>query len=132
MKRLFIAVVLSVGLSGCASFELHDLVPSFWDDNQSERIVDVHLKTDRFDCEQPHLPQVSAIRDDLRWFELYSTSKGYLQKDVLALIAPMQETVEDFYKRSKEKEGSVAYCKIKVKILNEQARRASEGVLGRF
>jgi len=132
MKRVIIALVMAVSLSGCASMELHDFIPSFWDDNQSERIVDVRLKTERFDCEKPHLPQVSAIRDDLYWFQLYSESKGYLQKDVLALIAPMQETVEDFHKRSSEKEGSAAYCKMKVKILKKQASRAAEGVLGRF
>jgi len=58
-------------------------VPSFWDDNQSAKIVDVRLAVDRLDCSQPQLAQISVIRDDLRWFELYSTSKGQLQKDVL-------------------------------------------------
>jgi hypothetical protein len=44
----------------------------------------------------------------------------------------MQETVNDFVKRSREAQGTKGYCEIKKKIMEQQSRRASEAVLGRF
>jgi hypothetical protein len=103
MKKL-IAILFVVALAGCSS--LQTLIPSFNDTNQSARIIDVSLDVDLLDCDQPHAPQVKRIKDDLRWFQLYSESNGFRNKDVLNIIKPMQETVDDFYKRSQEKQGS--------------------------
>jgi hypothetical protein len=111
MNRIF-AVLLLVGISGCAG-----MLPSFWDDNQSKKIIDVRQTVAHLDCAQPHLPQAQKIQHQLEWFQLYSESKGYLQQDVLILIKPMQETVNDFVKRSKTSQGSVAYCELKKKLL---------------
>ncbi len=72
------------------------------------------------------------MRDDLRWFELYSESKGWRQADVLRIIKPMQETVEDWYRRSLDAQGTKGYCEIKKKILQQQSERAAQAVLGRF
>lgn len=130
MKRTLIAAIVLVSLSGCATVK--DWIPSFWDDNQSEKIVDVRASVDRLDCTQDQLPQISRIRDDLRWFELYSESKGWRQADVLRVIAPMKETVEDMYKRAQTVQGSKAYCELKKKVMQQQAARAAEAVLGRF
>ena len=44
----------------------------------------------------------------------------------------MQDTVEDFYKRSKEKQGSEAYCEIKKKLLIKQSKDSAQAVLGRY
>ena len=123
-------LLCAVILSGCAT--VTNWIPSFWDDNQSAKIIDVRLHVDRLDCKGDQLAQVSKIRDDLRWFELYSQSKGNLQKDVLRLTAPMQETVEDMFKRNSEAKGSVTYCELKKKIMQQQAERAAKGVLGRY
>ena len=128
MRKLTVILVLL--LSGCASVQ--SWVPSFWDDNQSARIVDVRLAVDRLDCSQPQLAQISVIRDDLRWFELYSHSKGQLQKDVLRLIAPMQATVEDMYTRNTGGTASKTYCELKKQIMTQQAERAASAVLGRW
>jgi len=128
MRKLTVILVLL--LSGCASVQ--SWVPSFWDDNQSARIVDVRLRVDRLDCSQPQLAQISVIRDDLRWFELYSHSKGQLQKDVLRLIAPMQATVEDMYTRNTGGTASKTYCELKKQIMTQQAERAAAAVLGRW
>ncbi len=130
MKRLIALLAVSLTLSGCSTVK--GWIPSFWDDNQSARIVDVRLKVDSIDCTQPQLLQAEAIRQDLRWFELYSESKGWRQNDVLKLTAPMKETVDDWVKRSKEKEGTKVYCEIKKKILVEQSKRAATAILGRF
>ena len=129
MKRILLitAVVL---LSGCASVQ--NWIPSFWDPNQSAKITDVRLTVDRIDCAKDQLAQAQQLRDQLRWFELYSVSKGALQKDVIRLIAPIQDTTEDWYKRSLDGQGSVGYCNIKKKILEQQTARAAKGILGRW
>jgi hypothetical protein len=117
-------------LTGCAGVQTW--IPSFWDVNQSARITDVQLAVDRLDCAADQLAQVTRIRDDLRWFELYSTSKGKTQQDVIKLIQPMQQTVEDMHKRNTEGRGTVTYCELKRRIMQTQARRAAEGIQGRW
>ena len=95
--KIILVVFTTLILQGCAS--LTGLIPSFWDDNQSSRIISVRLDIERLDCKAAQKPQVIKIRDDLEWFRLYSDSKGSRQRDVLALTKPMKETVEDWYKR---------------------------------
>ena len=128
MRKLILVVALVT--SGCASVQ--SWIPSFWDDNQSAKIVDVRLGVDRLDCSQPQLAQISVIRDDLRWFELYSTSKGAMQKDVLRLIAPMQATVQDMYTRNTGGSASKTYCELKKQVMTQQAERIASAVLGRW
>lgn len=130
MKRLLIALVVMFTVTGCSTIQ--KWIPSFWDDNQSAKITDVRLNIDRINCDQAQLAQAERIRDDLRWFELYSQSKGSRQQDVLRLIQPMQETVNDWYKRSLDNQGSKGYCLIKKRILQQQSERAASAVLGRF
>jgi hypothetical protein len=129
MKRILLITAV-VMLSGCASVQ--NWIPSFWDDNQSAKITDVRLTVDRIDCSKDQLPQAVQLRDQLRWFELYSVSKGALQRDVIKLIAPIQATTEDWYKRSLDGQGSQGYCTIKKKILEQQTARAAKGILGRW
>lgn len=129
MKTIF-ALALAFAVTGCSS--LVSYIPSFWDDNQSARIIDVRLRAELIDCAQPQLPQVRALAQDLRWFELYSQSKGLRQTDVIKLIQPMQETVRDWEQRTARQEGSKFYCETKRKIIIEQSLRASQAILGRF
>jgi hypothetical protein len=129
MKRTFL-ILLVVLLTGCSTVK--GWVPSFWDDNQSRSIIDVRQSVDRLDCNQPHLPQVLKIHDDVRWFELYSDSKGWQQADVLRLTEPMRASIADFVRRSQDQQGSVGYCEIKKRLLAKQAETAARAVLGRF
>ena len=127
MKKLSVVLFL-VLLQGCST-----MLPSFWDDNQSKKIIDVRQSVAHLDCKQSHLPQVKQIHNQLEWFQMYSESKGFLQNDVLAVIKPMQETVEEFHKRSAGKDqGSVPYCEMKKKILIKQSAIAAHAVLARF
>ena len=131
MRTIF-AIIVAAALSGCAG--ITGLIPSFWDDNQSSRIVSVRLDIERLDCKAAQLPQVVKIRDDLEWFRLYSESKGGRQADVIALTKPMSETVEDWYKRVSlegHKDNAI-YCDLKKRVLTEQSARAAKAVLGRF
>ena len=128
--KTVVAMIIAFGLTGCATVQ--SWIPSFWDANQSARITDVQLSVDRLDCARDQLAQVSRIRDDLRWFELYSVSKGKTQQDVIKLIAPMQQTVEDMYKRNTEGRGTVTYCELKKRIMQQKAARAAAAVQGRW
>lgn len=128
MRLIALAFVLT--LSGCATVQ--SWIPSFWDDNQSAKAVDIRYSVEVLDCSKPHLPQVERIEKDILWFQLYSESKGWRQQDVLKLVKPLQETVTDFVKRSKAGEGTETYCNIKKKIMQTQSKRAAEAVLGRF
>jgi hypothetical protein len=121
-----------MALSGCAG--IAGLIPSFWDDNQSNRIINVRLDVERIDCKASQKPQVERLRDDLEWFRLYSDSKGKRQADVLALTEPMQATVEDWYKRvsTEGHKDNPIYCDLKKRVLTEQSARAAKAVLGRF
>ena len=116
-----------VVLQGCA--QLQSWVPSFWDDNQSARIIDVRSRVESINCAESPKAQVEAVARELRWFEMYSQSKGTLQKDVLRVIEPMQSTVKEWSDRG---EGSKVYCELKKKLLAQQGERASKVILGRW
>ncbi len=116
-----------VFLQGCA--QLQSWVPSFWDDNQSARIIDVRSRVESINCAESQKAQVEAVARDLRWFEMYSQSKGTLQKDVLRVIEPMQSTVKEWSDRG---EGSKTYCELKKKLLTQQGERAAKVILGRW
>jgi hypothetical protein len=127
MKNIFLAAILTVSLTGCSTMQ--NWIPSFWDDNQSHYITEARLSVAKIDCLQPQQPQVQRIADDLKRFELYSTAKGSLQKDVIRVIEPMQSTVKEWQDRG---EASKTYCEIKKKLLTQQGERASKVILGRW
>jgi desulfoferrodoxin (superoxide reductase-like protein) len=119
---------LTLALAGCSSLPFE--IPSFWDDNQAARIIDVRKSVDDLDCAAAHAPQVKTIQHHLKWFELYSQSKR--THDVARLIQPMQATVDDFYRRSVENPGSAAYCELKKRVMITQGETVARAVLGRF
>ncbi len=132
MKRLLVIGMVAL-LQGCATFSFQDIkdqIPSFWDDNQSRSVIDIRQSVEKLNCKEPHAPQVKVIKDNIQWFILYSDSKG--TKDVLTLVKPMESTVDDFYKRSLEKQGTEIYCDIKKKILITQSSTVAKTVIGRF
>ena len=47
--------------AGSVASTVATFVPSFWDDNQSSKIIDVALQVDKLDCSQPHAPQALKI-----------------------------------------------------------------------
>ena len=132
MKRLLLVLTVLL-LQGCA-IALSSYIPSFWDDNQSAKIVDIELAVERLDCARPQAAQVSQIRDQLAWFKLYSEGKGSRQRDVIKLTQPMADTVEDWYKRVSAEgyKDNKIYCDLKKRVMIEQSTRATKAVLGRF
>lgn len=134
MIKILTSVFVVVTVSGCSVLQKGvDMIPSFWDDNQSAKIVDIRQSVEQITCEPgTQLGDANKLLLEIEWFRLYSDSKGSRQKDVLAIIAPMEETARDWYKRSETKEGSKAYCMSKRMILKQQSKRAAESILGRF
>jgi hypothetical protein len=128
MKKI-IAVLALLTLSACNTVDVSTVVPSFWDDNQSRSIINSYQLAVNFDCKEPQAAQAQAIVKELQWFQLYSESKGFLQKDVLKLIEPMQTTAKEWAEREAPSEG---YCKLKKQIMITQAKTAASAVLGRF
>jgi hypothetical protein len=125
--RAIITALIVVSLTGCAGVQ--SWIPSFWDDNQSAYIINARITAEQIDCGQPQAAQIRRLSEDLRRFELYSQSKGALQKDVLRVIEPMQSTVKEWRDRG---EASKTYCEIKKKILAQQGERAARVILGRW
>ena len=132
MKRLILIGLVAL-LQGCATFSfqnIKDQIPSFWDDNQSRSVIDIRQSVEKLNCKEAHAAQVKVIKDNIQWFVLYSESKG--TKDVITLVKPMESTVDDFYKRSLEKQGTEIYCDIKKKILITQSSAVAKTVIGRY
>jgi hypothetical protein len=125
MKRYF---WLCLVLTGCSTIK--DYIPSFWDGNQAQRITDIRMEVAYIDCRQQHHAQAQRILRNVEWFELYSQGRDH--RDMLKLIKPIKETVQEFYDRTKEKDASEMYCKLKQELLQTQTERAARAVLGRF
>ena len=125
MKRLIL--VLAVMLAGCSTVK--EWVPSFWDDNQSNYIVQARVDVLQIDCSKPQAPQIALVARDLEVFMIYSDAKGSLQADVIRVVEPMKSTVDEWVKRG---EGSKMYCQLKKDLLTQQGERASRVILGRW
>ena len=125
--RILTSLILVLALGGCTTVK--SWIPSFWDDNQSHYIIQASLTAESINCDQAQLAQVLVLQTDLRRFELYSHSKGFLQKDVMRVVEPVKKSVDEWVQRG---EGSKSYCMIKKKLLVDQTSRAASVVLGRF
>jgi hypothetical protein len=128
MRKILLVISL-LSLTACSTVDVSSVLPSFWDDNQSRSIITSYQLAVNVDCDRPTQPQARAIQQELQWFELYSRSKGMLQRDVLNLIQPLQKTVDEWAEKDRS---SPAYCKLKKQIIIKQAETASKAVLGRF
>lgn len=127
MKTLT-AFVLAFSLTGCAA--ISDMIPSFWDDNQAAKIIDIRQSITQLDCKKDHAPQAQKIYDNIQWFDMYSESKG--NKDMIRLVKPMRETAKEFLDRSTKQQGSETYCELKKKLLVRQSTTAASAIHGRF
>ena len=125
MRNLIL--ILALALAGCSTVK--SWVPSFWDDNQSNYIIQARMSVERINCEQAQLAQVLLVQQDLRRFELYSESKGWAQADVVRVVEPIKITVNEWVERG---EGSKGYCMIKKKLLVQETARAAQVILGRW
>ena len=80
MKKILLIAVASVALTGCAS--ITQWIPSFWDDNQSAKIIDIRQKAHNIQCDTVETQKTHAdgLVKDIQWFLLYSDSKAHYKK----------------------------------------------------
>lgn len=128
MKTLTI-LSFTLLLVGCSLVK----VPSFWDPNQAQSIVDVQVAIERIDCDNLEETQITAVTDEIEWFQTYSESYGWRHQDMLELIEPLDQTVTAFEKRYNEEESiNPVYCDLKKKNMQQQSSRAAQAILKRF
>ena len=127
MRKLTAGLLIFL-LVGCSTIK--DNIPSFADDNESKVAIDIRQSVIELDCKQPHAPQVAVIKKNVDWLILYSQTRD--SRDVLRMVKPMNDTVNDFYNRSTTKQGSEAYCNMKKKVLETQSGAVAKAVIGRF
>ena len=127
--KILIPACFALSLVGCSLVK----VPSFWDPNQAQSIVDVQVAIERIDCDNLKQEQIRAVTNEIQWFQTYSESYGWRHQDVLELVEPLDETVAAFESRF-EKEESInpVYCNLKKKNMQQQSSRAAEAILKRF
>lgn len=130
LTNLFAVALFMVIATGCTSVQ--KMVPSFWDDNQSKSIVNVRMQIEQIDCSANQLTQIVPISNEIRWFQLYSESKGLRQHDVLAIVEPMKETVDAWIDHEHVKPNNEIFCTLKKEILTDQSSIAASAILGRF
>src|SRR6056300_1605125 len=106
MKILVLSSALLIG--GCS------MIPSFWDDNEAYAVAKIRHSVDAMDCNGNYLPQAQQVQSDVRFLELYSSSKG--SDDLLEMVTPMKETIDGLV----EKEENKVFCSLKKKQLVKQ------------
>lgn len=111
------AVVL---ISGCS------MIPSFWDDNEAYSVAKIRHSVDAMDCSGEYLPQAKKVQSDVRFLELYSSSKG--SEDLLRMVKPMKETIDGLV----NKEENTVFCNLKKKQLVKQSALIADAAMERF
>ena len=130
MKKILIILAMC-GLTGCSTVQsVKDIIPSFWDDNQSKVATDLQVYSRRLDCSKPLQPQLESIEIPLQWLTVYSQTKN--TKDVLKITNTFNTTYGEFKDRVKAGSVSPIYCDIKQKLFVQQADMIAKAVLGRF
>jgi PBP1b-binding outer membrane lipoprotein LpoB len=127
MKQL-VALLLVVTLTGCAG--LLEKFPSRWDANQAKVVTDIQQGAKRFDCKGDQLAQLTALDQNIEWFDIYAKTKP--TRDVAKLTKTMTDTVNEFKDRASKGPVSPLYCELKKKIIIQQSEIIAGAVQGRF
>ena len=118
MKAVVLASALLIG--GCS------MIPSMWDDNEAYAVSKIRHSVDALDCSGNYLPQAKVIVSDIRFLELYSSSKG--SNDLLRMVVPMKKTAVGLA----EKEENKVFCTLKKKQLVTQSATIADAAMKRF
>ena len=102
------------------------MIPSFWDDNEAYSVAKIRHSVDAMDCSGNYMPQAEKIQSDVRFLELYSSSKG--STDLLEMVTPMKQTIDGLV----EKEENKVFCTIKKKLLVKQSALIADAAMERF
>ena len=95
-------------LTGCS------MIPSFWDDNEAHGVAKIRHSVDALDCSGNYLLQARQIQSDVRFLELYSSSKG--SNDLLEMVKPMKETIDGLVEKEENKVSKESSMKIAIRV----------------
>ena len=129
MKRVYkslVSMTLLLLLSGCSIIDEH--LPSFWDDNESKKIIDIYISVKKIDCNGHFvMNRVNNVKNDVNWLLSYSTIKG--SNDVVEMVSKFDTTLDGILSK---KSISVSYCKVKKDLMKKQVRRIASGMMERY
>ena len=120
MKIKALVIMSAITLSGCS------MIPSFWDDNEAYSVAKIRHSVDAMDCNGNYLPQAKQIQSDIRFLELYSSSKG--SDDLLSMVKKMKLTADGLV----DSDENAVFCKIKQKQLFKQSAMIADAAMERF
>jgi hypothetical protein len=125
LRKILLSSAFVVALTGCS---ITDEIPSFWDDNESAKAVDLFMSVNRINCKSPMVkPQIAQVTNQSQWLHHYARLKG--SSDVVELINKFEKTLQGI--ASKEVI-NVKYCGVKRDTLLAQSERIAQGILGRY
>lgn len=116
--KLLMCLVLAGSLAGCAGIN----IPSKYDPNESQAIVNVLQEVTQLDCADP---EVAEIKEVIHWLHLYSEMKG--NEDILLSIHTIQVTASGLKKGM-----STGFCKIKKQLLITQIESTAQAIMSRY
>lgn len=122
MRKLLLIAALA--LSGCSA------IPSFWDDNENNVIVEIVQDVKEIDCAKPDYIGLFKAQSRTEWLIQYSTLKG--SRDVRSMSNKIKETIDPFAQKARSGTMSSSYCALKKKILEQDTERVAKAMLGRF
>jgi len=127
MKLKLTSILLMVVLlTGCSS--LQDMMPSFYDDNESKAIIDVVTKVSLLDCNATTLIEdLKELDRDTEWLILYSEAKG--SRDVNKTTKLFDETLNGMVAKETV---SPTYCELKKKTMLVQSKEIAKSIMRRF
>jgi hypothetical protein len=120
MTKTILVIGSFLMFSGCS------MIPSMWDDNESYSVAKIRHSVDAMDCSGNYMPQAKQIQSDVRFLQLYSSSKG--STDLLEMVTPMKETIDGLVNKEENK----VFCSLKKKQLVKQSALIADAAMERF
>jgi hypothetical protein len=115
-----IVIASAILISGCS------MIPSFWDDNEAHAVAKIRHSVDAMDCDGPYMDQARMVQSDVRFLQLYSSSKG--SEDLLEMVDPMKETIDGLVNKPE----NPIFCKLKKTQLVKQSALIADAAMERF
>lgn len=125
LRKILLSSALIVALTGCS---ITEEVPSFWDDNESAKVVDLFISVSKIDCESHFVKnQIQEVSNNSQWLLHYARLKG--SHDVVSLVSKFEKTLVGIASKDVI---NVNYCRVKRDTLIKQSERIAQGIMGRY
>lgn len=120
-----LGLAATVVLSGCS---LTQDIPSFWDDNESARAVDVFIAVSNINCSSHFVKnQFVDVGKQTQRLKHYARLKG--SNDVTQLVDTFEQSLVTV---TSKQTINVSYCRIKRDSLLKQSETIAKAILRRY